>query len=214
MVTSHFITHTQDCHTHVYSKNINFSSTLFSSYLQSKHKPFPPTGPQDLLVTHYDCEENKQKTLHKYAINQVSQCETEPQAIETTNVIATLYSKARATTVKGYKFTATFSEKKVHCSKVSNGNKNRLDHESFYQSNIERLLHLNPEDCKNELLRLNITKNKNTDRKLVYFQVFSDSVHQAELERYQGYIKLDEKYPYNGAQLMTYTINAGYHILV
>ena len=68
--------------------------------------------------------------------------------------------KVRATTVAGYKFTATFSEKKVHCSQVSNGNKNRLDHESFYQSNIERLLHLNPDDCKNELLRLNITRNK------------------------------------------------------
>ena len=81
--------------------------------------PSPRTGPQDLLVTHYDCEENEQKTLHKYAINQVSQCETEPQAIETTNVIAALYSKARATTVTGYKFTATFSEKKVHCSQVS-----------------------------------------------------------------------------------------------
>ena len=192
MVTSHFITHTQDYHTHVYSKIINFSPTPFSSNLKSKHNRSPRTGPQDLLVTHYDCEENEQKTLHKYAINQVSQCETEPQAIETTNVIATLYSKARATTVIGYKFTATFSEKKVHCSQVSNGNKNRLDHESFYQSNIERLLHLNPEDCKNELLRLNITKNKNTDRNLVYFQVFSDSVHQAELERYQGHIKLDE----------------------
>ena len=100
--------------------------------------PSPRTGPQDLLVTHYDCEENEQKTL--YAINQVSQCETEPQAIETTNVIATLYSKARATTVIGYKFTATISEKKVHCSQVSNGNKNRLDHESFYQS-IVILLH-------------------------------------------------------------------------
>ena len=126
MVTSHFITHTQDYHTHIYSKNINFSPTPFSSNLQSKHKPFPRTGPQDLLVTHYDCEENEQKTLHNYAINQVSQCETEPQAIEITNVIATLYSKARATTVPGSKFTATFSEKKVHCSQVSNRNKNRL----------------------------------------------------------------------------------------
>ena len=140
--------------------------------------------------------------------NQVSQCETEPQAIETTNVIATLYSKARATTVTGYKFTATFSEKRVHCSQVSNGNKNRLDHESFYQSNIERLLHLNPDDCKNELLRLNLTRNKNTDRKIVNFQVFADSVHQAELERYQGHIKLDEKYPYNGAHgRLTYDIH-------
>ena len=106
-----------------------------------------------------DCEENEQKTLHKYAINQVTLCETEPQAIETTNVIATLYSKDRAMTVTGYKFTATSSEKKVRCSQVSNGNKSRLDHESFYQSNIERLLHLNPDDCKNELLRLNLTRN-------------------------------------------------------
>ena len=61
---------------------------------------------------------------------------TEPQNIETTNVIATLYSKARASTVTGYKFTALFSDKKVHCSQVSNGNTNRLDHESFYQNNI------------------------------------------------------------------------------
>ena len=42
---------------------------------------------------------------------------------------STIYSKARATTVTGYQFTATFSEKKVHCSQVSNGNKNRLDHQ-------------------------------------------------------------------------------------
>ena len=92
-------------------------------------------------MTHYDCQENEQKTLHKYAINQVTQCESEPQAIETTNVISTLYSKARATTLTGYKVTATFSEQKVGCSKVSNRNKNRLDHESFYQSNKERLFH-------------------------------------------------------------------------
>ena len=180
-------------------KILIFQQFFFPIFSDQNTNPSPRTGPQDLLVTHYDCEENEQKTLHKYAINQVSQCETESQAIETTNIIATLYSKARATTVAGYKFTATFSEKKVHCSQVSNGNKNRLDHESFYQSNIERLLHLNPDDCKNKLLRLNVTRNKNTDRKLVYFQVFADSEHQAELERYQGHIKLDEKYPYNGA---------------
>ena len=161
-----------------------FLQLLFLIISDQSISPSPRTGPQDLLVTHYDCEENEQKTLHKYAINQVSQCETEPQAIETTNVIATLYSKARATTVIGYKFTGKFSEKKVHCSQVSNGNKNRLDHESFFQGNIERLLHLNPDDCKKELLRLNITRNKNTDRKIVYFQVFADSVHQAELERF------------------------------
>ena len=83
------------------------------------------------------------KTLHKYAINQVTQCESEPQAIETTNIVATLYSKARAKTLTGYKFTATFSEKKVLCSQVLNGNKNRLDHESFYQSNDPEIVEWN-----------------------------------------------------------------------
>ena len=94
-------------------KILTFLQLLFLVTSHQNINPSPRTGPQDLLVTHYDCEENEQKTVHKYAINQVSQCETEPQAIETTNVIATIYSKARATTVIGYKFTATFSEKKV-----------------------------------------------------------------------------------------------------
>ena len=48
---------------------------------RNRNFQMPRTGPQDLIVTHYDCEENKQKTLHKYAINQVTQCKTEPQAI-------------------------------------------------------------------------------------------------------------------------------------
>ena len=130
MVTSHFINHIQDYHTHVYSKNINISTHLFSNIFDQNTNPSPRTGPQDLLVIHYNCEVNEQKTLDKNAINQVSQCETEPQAIENTNVIATLYSKARATTVTGYKLTATFSEKKVHCTQVSNGNKNRQN--DFY----------------------------------------------------------------------------------
>ena len=186
-------------------KILTFQHIFFLIFSDQNTNPSPRTGPQDLLVTDYDCEENEQKTLHKYAINQVSQRETEPQAIETTDLIATLYSKARATTVTGYKITATFSEKKVHCSQDSNGNKNRLDHESFYQSNIERLLNLNPDDCKNKLFRLNITRNKNTDRKIVNFQVFPDSVHQAELERYQGHIKLDEKYGAHGR--LTYDIH-------
>ena len=140
-------------------KIFTFQHIFFLFFFEQHTNPSPRTGPQDLLVTHYDCEENEQETLHKYAINQVTQCESEPQAIETTNIVATLYSKARSTTLTGYKFTATFSEKKKHCSQVSNGNKNRLDHESFDQSNIERLLHLSPQDCKNELRRLNLTQN-------------------------------------------------------
>ena len=112
-------------------KILLFLSIIFYTFSEQNINPSPRTGPRDLLVTHYDCEDNEQKTLQKYAINQVTQCETEPQDIETTSVRATLYSKARATTVIGYKFTARFSEKKVHCSQVSNGNKNRLTTNHF-----------------------------------------------------------------------------------
>ena len=41
----------------------------------SHQNPSPRTGPQDLLVTPFDCEENQQKTLHKHAILQVTHCE-------------------------------------------------------------------------------------------------------------------------------------------
>ena len=86
-------------------KIIKFHHLLVLIFSEPNQNPSPCTGTQDLLVTHYDCEENEQKTLHKYAINEVTQCESEPQAIETTNIIATLYSKARATTLTGYKYT-------------------------------------------------------------------------------------------------------------
>ena len=96
-------------------------------------------------------------------------------------------------------------EKKVHCSQVSNGNKNRLDHDSFYQSNIKRLLHLRADNCKNGLRRLKITSNKGTTKKLVNFP---DSAHQAEIERYQGHIKLDDKFPFHGAHgRLTYDLH-------
>ena len=69
-------------------------------------------------------------------------------------------------------------------------------------------MHLSPEDCKNELKRVKITSNKGTNRKLVKFQVFPDSAHQAELERYQGHIRLDSKYPFHGAHgRLTYDLH-------
>ena len=57
-------------------KILTFQHIFFLKFSDQNASPSPRTGPQDLLVTYYDCEENEQKTLHKYAINQVSQCET------------------------------------------------------------------------------------------------------------------------------------------
>ena len=45
----------------------------------------------------------------------------EPQDIESTVVDATPYSKARAKSLTGYKFTGKFSEKKVRSSQVLRG---------------------------------------------------------------------------------------------
>ena len=60
-------------------------------------------------------------------------------------------------------------------------------------------MHLSPDYWKNELERKKITSNKGKNRKLVNFQVFPDSAHQAELEKYQGHIRLDNKFPFLGA---------------
>ena len=90
----------------------------------------PRTRPQNFLVTHYDCEENQQKTLHKYAINQVAQFEYEPQDIKPTTIVATIYSTAPASTLMGYKNTVKLSEKKYIVHKFQTSKKNRHDHES------------------------------------------------------------------------------------
>ena len=62
----------------------------------------------------------------------------EPQDIESTSVVATLYSKARATTLSGFEFSGKFSEKQIHCSQLSNGNKHKLDHGTLYRTNLEK----------------------------------------------------------------------------
>ena len=51
--------------------------------------PSPRTGPQDLLGTNYDCKDQQQRTLHKYAINKITKCEYEPQDTESATVEAT-----------------------------------------------------------------------------------------------------------------------------
>ena len=54
-------------------KILTFQHVLFLIFSEQNTNPSPCTGPQDLLVTHYDFEKNERKTLHKYAINQVTQ---------------------------------------------------------------------------------------------------------------------------------------------
>ena len=69
-------------------------------------------------------------------------------------------------------------------------------------------MHLSPDNCKKDLERLKITSNKSKNRIFVTFQVFPDSAHQAELEKYQGHIRLDNKLPFHGAHgRLTYDLH-------
>ena len=43
---------------------LTLQNLLFPIFCEPNHNPSPRTGPQDLLVTHYDSKENEQKTLH------------------------------------------------------------------------------------------------------------------------------------------------------
>ena len=44
-------------------KILIFQTVFYRFFSKSDHIfPYPRAGPQDLLVTHYDCEENEQKT--------------------------------------------------------------------------------------------------------------------------------------------------------
>ena len=87
----------------------------------------------------------KKKTLHIYAISQVTQCEPESQSIQSTNIIATLHSKARATTLTGYKSQDTYShfpKRKYIVPKPQTEIKIEKIMNFFFQSNMERLLNL------------------------------------------------------------------------
>ena len=76
----------------------------------------------------------------------------------------------------------------------------------FFSRNIERFLHLDPEDCKNELKRSKNVENKN--HKLVNFQGFPNSAQQASFEHHQGHVQLDDKLPYHGAHgCLTYDLH-------
>ena len=90
-----------------FSNQKPFPFCTFRTY--TSFKPFYRKELQYLFVPPYDC--GIKKTLHKYAIIQVTQGECETEDIESTKKVAKVYSKVRAITLTEYKFTAKFSEK-------------------------------------------------------------------------------------------------------
>ena len=73
--------------------SIKFFSHMVNFETTNHNNPLTRKIPKVFLVSHYDCKDHQQKTLHKYAINQVKQCDSEQQKLEPTNVIATFFSK-------------------------------------------------------------------------------------------------------------------------
>ena len=77
-----------------------------------------------------------------------------------TEKLATLYSEAGATILKGYKFTPKLSEGKVHCSQLSKRNIKMTRPKFSLPQQHQRLLHFTLEGCKNELKQLKLTLDK------------------------------------------------------
>ena len=79
--------------------------------------------PHCTLRTHISLklfDENQQKTIDKLAINQVTQCESETQNIESRTIVAAIYSKARATNLLGCFTQQSFQKRKyiAHTSQM------------------------------------------------------------------------------------------------
>ena len=157
----------------------NYRNTAVTEHISTRHSY--PQSPVTLLVAH---QPNIKDTIKQI----VEKPHVTNFALGTTIFLAHdeppdwvpqpfPFLPIRATTLTGYKFTATISEKKINCSQVSNGNKTGLYHESYYPSNINKFLDLNTEDCKSELQHLKLTKYKCSNRKLVKFQVFFETLH-------------------------------------
>ena len=115
------VTHFQDNPTFVLLK-IFFLQIPPIIFSEPKHHKNPsPRTRRHLLVTHYDCEEIEQKTLHKYAINQVTQCESEPEEIKK-NYRSYTYFKSPSYNPNRIQFHSKILKEKVHFSQVSNEN--------------------------------------------------------------------------------------------
>ena len=100
---------------------------------------------------------------------------------EITVIVAAHYSKARATTLTGYKFTARFSEKKENVYKFRKAIKIDEIMNIFIKKRSKDFLILIYEDCKNEQQRLRkVTNNNEFHTRTLFSYFFSDYVHQAQ----------------------------------
>ena len=58
---------------------------------------------------------------------------------------------------------------------------------------------LNPDSSKSELKRSVLVETKKQGGTLKKFYIFPDSIHQHQQEQSEGQIRLDDNYPYDGA---------------
>ena len=83
-------------------KSLCLKLFLFLIETSSIIKTLLPEQDRKISLSHNMIVKNNKKTLNKCAIQQVTQCESEPQDIESTTIVATLHSNARSTTLKSY----------------------------------------------------------------------------------------------------------------
>ena len=149
--------------------------------LETPTEPINQDHINDLLVSHYDCRERL--NVRRFSLNRVDDCSTAPHDLENNKAFVTLYVRAKATTIKGYKCSLTYTKSKRICGYDDDTN-HYHDRQSFYQNTMVRYFALNHHECQNNIraiLSSSPSPNNITNSSFKSFTFLTDSTHKKKL---------------------------------
>ena len=115
------------------------------------------TGPQDILIEHFDCDAEEITNFKYYGLNKISTCKFKPLDLDMTKTEVQLRSKAQAVEIKAYAVAGTIKERVDWCSQHTDYI--RANRPSYYVSDAQRTKILDADEVRNELARINLIKN-------------------------------------------------------
>ena len=136
------------------------------------------------MVSHYDC--GKQNNLRQFSLLNVEPCKQAPSDIQHSKTQATVYVRAKAKRIKGFKCEAYIKTEKVWCSQTFSSSI-RYDRLQWEQNTLELPKLLDPVKCKNMIRYLNATDSNELNNYNIQssFSFFDDSDYQNKIEQVQ-----------------------------
>ena len=153
------------------------------------------TGPQDIIIEHYDWDAEEITNVKYYELNKISTCTFKPLDLDMTKTEVQLLLKARAVEIKAYAVAGTIKEQVEWCSQHTNYI--RANRPSFYVSDAQRTKILDADEVRNELARINLLKNTKSKptRYNISFNYIANPPLQKKIEEMQSRKKFDMNTP-------------------